>query len=82
MDGQPDHHDRQSAEGVASGPAAATTPLVTPLRGASATVFIALIGTRWSTLMSDRTTAAYADPAEDYVRREIEFALDRRALLA
>ncbi|HET6869831.1 MAG TPA: SIR2 family protein [Solirubrobacteraceae bacterium] len=42
-------------------------------------VFVSLIGERWLPSMKARAEAAVADPKEDYVRIEIEYALRRRS---
>ncbi len=42
----------------------------------SSNVLLALIGPRWVSIMKERREAAVAEPAEDYVRVEIEDALD------
>jgi hypothetical protein len=44
---------------------------------AGAGVFLSLIGKRWLPSMKARAAAAVADPADDYVRIEIEYALKR-----
>jgi SIR2-like domain/TIR domain len=41
----------------------------------SCRVFLALIGPRWLSIMKTRDQAAIVDPAEDYVRWEIRYAL-------
>lgn len=46
---------------------------------AASGVFLALIGKRWLPSMKARAEAAVADPTEDYVRIEIEYALRRRS---
>jgi TIR domain-containing protein len=46
---------------------------------AASGVFLALIGKRWLPSMKARAEAAVADPTEDYVRLEIEYALRRRS---
>jgi hypothetical protein len=45
--------------------------------GAASGVFLALIGPQWMSTMSNRGHAGGADPADDYVRLEIESALGR-----
>jgi hypothetical protein len=47
--------------------------------GVSCGVFIALIGPHWMSILKDRQHASYVDPAEDFVRREIEIALSRQS---
>ena len=42
-------------------------------------VLLALIGPRWMSSMRTREEAAVAEPAEDYVRFEIEYALKRNS---
>jgi SIR2-like domain/TIR domain len=42
---------------------------------ASSNVLLALIGPQWLSIMKARRQAAVAEPAEDYVRFEIEYAL-------
>jgi hypothetical protein len=46
-----------------------------PARG----IFLALIGPRWMPSMRTREEASVAQPAEDYVRFEIEYALKRNS---
>lgn len=46
---------------------------------AASGVFLSLIGKRWLPSMKARAAAAVADPTEDYVRLEIEYALKRRS---
>lgn len=46
---------------------------------AAAGVFLSLIGKRWLPSMKARAESAVADPTEDYVRVEIEYALRRRS---
>jgi hypothetical protein len=46
---------------------------------ASCTVFLALIGPRWTAIMKNRAQQQAVQPAEDYVRFEIEYALQRRS---
>lgn len=38
-------------------------------------IFLALIGTRWLSIMKERGHAAIVEPAEDYVRWEVRYAL-------
>jgi len=44
-------------------------------RRASCDVLLSLIGPRWISILKERETAARAQPAQDYVRYEIEYAL-------
>jgi SIR2-like domain/TIR domain len=46
---------------------------------ASCPVFLALIGPRWTEIMNARARERAVRPAEDYVRFEIEYALQRRS---
>jgi hypothetical protein len=46
-------------------------------QAASSTVFLSLIGPRWTAIMKERAQEI-AHPSEDYVRFEIEYALGRR----
>ena len=45
---------------------------------ASCTVFLALIGPRWTAIMKNRAQQQAVQPAEDYVRFEIEYPTRRR----
>ncbi len=46
-------------------------------RSTSPGAFLVLIGPRWMSSMTDRAHARFEKPAEDIVKREIEFALSR-----
>lgn len=48
-------------------------------QGASCGVFIVLIGPKWRSTMTERSHSRFAEPMEDVIKHEIEFALSRGA---